>query len=140
MILRHVSTSHYKNFLGVLFEGFFVTIFITILVTILVTKILLRKRAPPTELLKSHQSKACQPHLKVSEYPFLQVINISDARFLTLVGRRSGVVWADIVCEDAVTAEKIRARVAADDGGGGREVECTVMSACAEEAIFAVKF
>ena len=121
-----------QEFLGILFEGFFVTIF--------VTKILLRKRAPPTELLKSHQSKACQPHLKVSEYPFLQVINISDARFLTLVGRRSGVVWADIVCEDAVTAEKIRARVAADDGGGGREVECTVMSACAEEAIFAVKF
>ena len=46
MILRHVQTSHYKNFLGVLFEGFFVTIFVTILVTILVTKILLRKRAP----------------------------------------------------------------------------------------------
>ena len=74
-----------------------------------------------------------------SEYPsILQIINISDAGFLTLVGRRNGVVRGDIVCEDAVTAERIRARVAADDGG--REVECTVMSACAEEAIVAVKF
>ena len=38
------------NFLSEVFEGFFVTILITILVTIFVTEILLRKRAPVSQV------------------------------------------------------------------------------------------